>query len=307
MSPVPVNPSFLGVDSGGSHTAVAVAAPDGTILGRAEGPGSAMRPGGAGTSAAVIGEVARKAASGAGITLPCARAVIGAAGAGREPEARELAAAVRADGVADQVVVLGDGEVALEAAFGSGPGILLNAGTGSIAYARDPRGRLHRAGGYGWQMGDEGGGYWLGRQGLMAVGHAHDGRVKPSTLSGRLTAALGLEGFDDLVRWATMATPAQIASLAPHLLDAANAGDSLARAVVRDAAQDLVDLTVALARHFSQAREVRVATTGGLLRRESALAAALRVELKSRFPQGRLATEPLDPAGAAAARAARSA
>src|SRR5438445_6123055 len=52
----------------------------------------------------------------------------------------------------------------LSMAFADGTGIIVSAGTGSIAYARDPAGQLHRAGGYGWQLGDEGGGYWLDRK-----------------------------------------------------------------------------------------------------------------------------------------------
>src|SRR5581483_3623961 len=161
----------------------------------------------------------RRAAAVAGIALPAARAVVGAAGAGRAQEQAELEAALLAVGLALRVRVLADGEVALTTAFARGPGILVNAGTGSIAYARDPAGRLHRAGGYGWQLGDEGGGYWLGRRALEAAARAQDGRGEGSTLLARLLGALGLQHFDDLIRWATTATPAQVAALAPHVLN----------------------------------------------------------------------------------------
>src|SRR5204863_9042571 len=127
-------------------------------------------------SAAVLAERARRAAARARVDLPVGRAVGGAAGAGRGQEQAELAAARVEAGVARRVRVLTDGEVALATAFGAGPGILVNAGTGSIAYARDPAGELHRAGGYGWQLGDEGGGYWLGRRALDVAARSHDGR-----------------------------------------------------------------------------------------------------------------------------------
>src|SRR5256885_377154 len=71
---------------------------------------------------------------------------------------------------------MADGEVALSTAFADGAGIIVSAGTGSIAYARDPAGQLHRAGGYGWQLGDEGGGDWLGRRALGVPARAQDGR-----------------------------------------------------------------------------------------------------------------------------------
>src|SRR2546422_9701649 len=167
----PESPSvlLLGVDAGGSHTAVAIGDQRGRVLARADGPGSAMRPGGAERSAAVILDVARRAVTQAKVMLPASIALVGAAGAGRPPEQEALAAAIKAAGVAERVDVRGDTEIALAAAFGDGPGILINAGTGSIAYARGADGRLHRAGGHGWQLGDEGGGYWLGRRGLAAA------------------------------------------------------------------------------------------------------------------------------------------
>jgi N-acetylglucosamine kinase-like BadF-type ATPase len=264
-----------------------------------------MRPGGAAASAAVIAEVARAGASKAGVSLPVPRAVVGAAGAGREPEAAELLHAIRAAGIAEAVTVIGDGELALAAAFGDRPGILLAAGTGSIAYARDRDGRLHRAGGYGWQMSDEGGGYWLGRRALQAVGRAQDGRGDATTLLARLLAALGAKSFDDVVRWSAGATPAQIAALAPHLLHAAADGDRTAQAAVREAAVELAELAAAVMRHFAEGERVGIACMGGLLR-DIALAEALRKALETRLPLARLSTANIDPAGVAAVRAART-
>src|SRR5947209_10675544 len=240
---------FLGADAGGSHSTVVIGSPT-KILGRADGPGAAMRPGGAAGSAAVLAETARRAAAQAGIELPGDAAVVGAAGAGRRQEQAELEAALVEAGVARRVRVLPDGEVALTTAFARGPGVLVNAGTGSIAYARAPDGKIHRVGGYGWQLGDEGGGYWLGRRALDLAGRAHDGRGEGSTLLARLLAALGLQRFDDLVRWATTATPAQVAALALHVLNAAKEGEAVAQHAVTDAARELAGLALALEPHF---------------------------------------------------------
>src|SRR5437867_1225590 len=115
---------LLGVDCGGSHTAVVVGDRQGRVLARAEGPGSAMRPGGAERSAAVILDVARRAATQAKVALPAELALVGAAGAGRAPEQEALAAASTAAGVAQRVDVRTDVEIALAAAFDDGPGIL---------------------------------------------------------------------------------------------------------------------------------------------------------------------------------------
>src|SRR5438309_309495 len=149
---------LLGADAGGSHSAVAIGREDGTVLGRAEGPGAAMRPGGAAASVVVLADIARRAATQAVVSLPVDRAVVGAAGAGRAQEQQELAAALVAAGIARAARVLADAEVALATAVRVAAGLVMTAGTGSIAYASDAAGQLHRRGGYGWQPGEEGGG-----------------------------------------------------------------------------------------------------------------------------------------------------
>lgn len=286
---------FLGADAGGSHTTVVIGSPA-KILGRADGPGAAMRPAGAAGSAAVLAETARRAAAQAGIGLPGDAAVVGAAGAGRRQEQAELEAALVDAGVARRVRVLADGEVALTTAFARGPGVLVNAGTGSIAYARVPGGEIHRAGGYGWQLGDEGGGYWLGRRALDLAGRAHDGRGEGSTLLARLLAALGLQQFDDLVRWTATATPAQVAALAPHVLNAAREGEVVAQRAVDEAARELVELVVMLGRQFPGTSPVPVAITGGLLLPQSPLTAAFRDRLAADCKRARLVPERIDAA-----------
>jgi N-acetylglucosamine kinase-like BadF-type ATPase len=306
MNSQPVGPSvrppvLLGIDCGGTHTAVVVGDGAGRVLARAEGPGSAMRPGGASASAAVIADTARRAAAQAGVALPADAAVVGAAGAGREPERRALTAELIAADVARVVRVLGDSEVALAAAFGAEPGILINAGTGSIAYARTPPpdDRVHRVGGYGWQMGDEGGGYWLGRRALAAAARSQDEREESSTLLGRLLAALAVRDFDDLIRWTATASPAQVASLAPHVLNAAREGEAIAKWAVAEAGGELARLVELLARRFPGAEPIRVATAGGLLRPGSPLLAALHAALATHVPRARLTEGPVDaPTGA---------
>jgi len=291
---MPPSAVFLGIDAGGSHTGVVVADGDGQVLARTEGPGSAMRPSGAEASAAVIADTARRAAAAAGVALPADAAMVGAAGAGREPEQHELAAALIAAQVARRVRVAGDSEVSLAAAFGDGPGILINAGTGSIAFARTPDGRLYRAGGYGWQLGDEGGGYWLGRRALAAAARATDEPGESSTLLERLLVALGLGHMDDLIRWTATANPAQVAALAPHVLNAAREGEAVAQRAVHDAAAELARLVGVLARHFPSAEPIPVATAGGLLRPTSPLLAALRATLTVHVPRARLMDKPVD-------------
>ena len=171
---------------------------------------------------------------------------VGAAGAGREPEREELRRALRAENLAPKVVVATDIEIALAAAFDEGPGIVVSAGTGSVAVGRDRSGKQHRIGGYGWQMGDEGSGYAIGRAALGAVSRAVDGRSPRTALSDRVLAASHSENFDALVRWAAGASPAEVAALAPHVLDVAAHGDPLAQGIADYAARELTQLAICL-------------------------------------------------------------
>jgi len=295
---------LLGIDAGGSHTTALVADPGVRVLARAEGPGAAMRPGGAAHSAAIIGDTARRAARQAGVALPAKLAVVGAAGAGRELEQSELARALEQAGIAAVADVRPDGEIALYAAFEATPGVLINAGTGSIAFARSPAGQLLRSGGWGWQMGDEGAGYWMGRRALVEAGRAADGRAQGSTLETRLLTALALQSFDDLVRWAATSTPAQVAALAPHVLNAAREGETVAKEMVAEAARALVELARPLLAHFPGSGAIPVALTGGLLLPDSLLARALTEILRREVPRANLRPGPVDGALGAAKMAA---
>src|SRR2546425_13182053 len=117
-----------------------------------------------------------------------------------------------------------------------------------------------------------------------------------STLLARLLSGLGLEGFDDLVRWTATATPPQVAGLAPHVLNAAREGEAVALRILRDAAGELAALVRALERFFPGAGDIPVALAGGLLFATSPLAAVLRQTLAAEMPRARLRTGPVDTA-----------
>jgi glucosamine kinase len=273
-----MSPILVGADVGGSKTAVAVANGD-AVLARASGPGAAVRPGRALQSAATIVEVVRQALASAG-ALRADVLVVGAAGAGRQPEQGELERALRNEQVAQRVVVVTDIQIALVAAFGDGPGIVVSAGTGSIAVGRDRAGTLRRMGGYGWQMGDEGSGYAIGRAALGAVSRAQDGRSPTTPLQSRLLGATRTADFDELVSWAATASPAQVAALAPHVLEVAAGGDVVARGILDYAARELSQLAICLQPLLGDRDRVPVALAGGLLDPDTPLRAAVLAKLE---------------------------
>lgn len=272
-----MNGIFVGVNVGGTRT-TAVVGNATEILGRASGPGASVRPGRALTSANTIADVTRKALASAG-ELNAEAMVVGAAGAGREPERGQVLDALMNEQVAERVHVTTDIDVALVAAFPDSPGIVLNSGTGSIALARDPQGKTHRAGGYGWQMGDEGSGYGIGRAAMGAVSRAHDGRGPATKLTLRAMAAAKASSFDQFVSWGTTATPADVAALAPGVIEMAQLGDQVAQGIVDYAVRELVLLVTALQPHCGPAPNA-VALAGGLLATDGLLRPAVIAKLK---------------------------
>ncbi len=293
---------IVGVDAGGSKTR-AVAWKDGQAVGQALGGAGAVRPGRALAAAGVIAEQARRVLANAGV-LRADTLVVGAAGAGREVERRELAQSLRGESVAERVIVVTDVELAEAAAFGDGPGIVLSAGTGSIAVGRDATGASFRQGGYGWQMSDEGSGYAIGRLALVAVGRARDGRGDETILTAELLQVQRCQGIDDLVRWSTTAAVGEVAALASVVLAAATAGDPVAEGITAYAAGELTSLVAHLAEQIADPRPVPVGLAGSLLGPGSPLRDRV-LALLGDLPTVRAQPMPIDPLDGALHLAAR--
>jgi N-acetylglucosamine kinase-like BadF-type ATPase len=294
---------YIGVDAGGTKTSVIVADGD-RVIARATGGPGAVRAGRALPAASRIAVAVREALTSARL-LQGDTMVVGAAGVGRDPERGELRDALRIERVATRTIVTGDLDIALEAAHGQGPGIVLVSGTGSVAVARDKDGELHRVGGYGWQMGDEGSGYSLARAALLAVGRARDGRGPATTLLDAILAAGLVKTFDELVRWTNAAEPREIAALAPAVFAAAARGDAVAQGLVEAAADDLAALVAPLIAAFSGKAAIPIALSGGHLAPGRPLRAPVEARLK-RERRLEMLEAPLDPAEGALAMARRA-
>jgi glucosamine kinase len=262
-----------------------------------------VRPGRALAAATRIAATARQALTEARL-LQADLLVIGAAGAGREPEKSELRDGLRNERLAERVMVVGDLDIALEAAFGTGPGVVLISGTGSVAVGRTADGKVHRRGGYGWQISDEGSGFAIGRAGLIAIGLAQDGRGRETKLTKTLIEGSPVDAIDQLIRWSVVADPSEIAGLAQVVFRTAAQGDQVAQAIVNRAADDLVELASALLTLFGPKKAVPLALAGGNLAPDRALRAPLldRVKKVARFA---VSPEPVVPAEGALAIARR--
>ncbi len=277
----------VGVDGGGTKTKVIVADAEGTQLATVTGPGSAVRPGTAEDSADVIESLIGEALAACGHeeTKPAAICA-GLAGVGRDAEYSAIVAALSRRELSVELEVLPDTAVALEDAFGDGPGILLIAGTGSSAIGRSHTGRLARCGGWGPICGDEGSGAWLGRRALSIITGAADGREPETALLGVLLTHLQMENPDELVAWAAKATPAKFAELSGPIMTVAANGDLRANSLCTMACEELVVHIRTLARQlFTDERAaIPIALAGGMMHRGSYLRRLVELRLKTAVP-----------------------
>jgi len=293
-----VSAVVIGVDGGGTRTRIWVADERGQQLGSAEGPGSALRPGETDRSADVIVSTTREALASCDMTHVTPKVLcVGVAGAGREPERQALWQALVARDVADEIVVHADAAIALDDAFGDGAGILLVAGTGSVAFGRGPTGSTSRCGGWGPVCGDEGSGAWIGRRALSIVTASSDEREPATALVGAVLTAAQVNEVDGLVGWAGLATPADLAALAPVVASVADAGDLRANSLLSMASEELVLHVRTLARQLfgDERASVPVAFAGGLLSPGGPLRKRVESRMKTAVPGAQLRSEEVVP------------
>jgi len=289
----------VGVDGGGSKTRVMLADENGREIVSVDGPGSAVRPGEHERSAKLIATLVKDAlvAADMGHVLPKVLCV-GVAGVGRESDRQAFWQALSSYDPAEDVIVHTDATVALDDAFGDGAGILLVAGTGSIALGRSPAGVQARCGGWGPNIGDEGSGAWIGRRALSIVTAASDGREPQTALLGAILTAAQVNDVEALIPWAAAATPATLATLAPAVLSVAASGDLRANALLSMAVEELALHVRTLARQLfvDERAATDVAFAGGLLSRGSPLRKRLELRMKSAVPGATLRSEAVHPA-----------
>jgi glucosamine kinase len=298
----------IGIDGGGSKTHAMVADEQGRTIAETYGPGSAVRPGKAEDSANVIADVVRDALASCEMTHVTPRALcVGVAGAGRESSRQELWQALVSRDLAAELVIHSDFSIALDDAFGDGPGVLLISGTGSVAFGRSPTGATARCGGWGPVAGDEGSGQWIGRRALSVVTAAADGREPETALTGAVLTAAQVNETTDLIAWAANAPPGQLATLAPVVLSVAEAGDLRANAIVTLAVEELVLHVRALARQLfgDERAALQVAFSGGMLSKGTTLRKRLEHRLRSAVPGAQIRAEPVNAARGAVRAALR--
>jgi N-acetylglucosamine kinase-like BadF-type ATPase len=257
----------LGIDAGGTKTRALLATEDGEVLASASGGGANLRTHGELAVEKVLHAVAEEVSSAAG-AQPDAVA-LGIAGAGRPKDAVVLREILRRIGFRERLVVTNDAHIAFVAGSRRRIGLALVCGTGSIAWGRNAAGETARAGGWGWHVGDEGSGFWVGELAIRRVLRALDGRGPSTALEKALLRHFSIERPEEIVNaiYDGDYPRHHVALFAVSVEQAARAGDAVAGRILAEAVDELVlDAQSVIARLELSGGAYDVILSGGTFR-----------------------------------------
>jgi len=299
-------PFFLGIDGGGSKTRCLIG-DKASVLGAGSAAGcNVLRVGEACARDSLTGAI-HEACVQAGISpRQLARTCAGIAGAADDGVA-SLVQRLLIEVIGGAIEVIGDMEIALESAFADGIGVVVIAGTGSIAYGRNGHGDTARAGGWGRMVSDEGSGHWIGVEAIRQALQAHD-RGQADELLEKLVSALQIETVNDLAARVNAHPTPDFASLFPVVQEAAETGSQIAVGVLDHAGDELAQLVSAvIGRIFAATTEVQVpvASHGGIFASSTKVKHSFEHQLGSRCPQAKCVDVPVNPVLGALQRARR--
>jgi len=261
---------YLGVDGGQSSTTALIADEGGRVIGRGRGGpcNHVTTAEGRAKFLNAIGDCLNQACREAGIekaTVQFAAVCLGLSGGCEDKEAytREL---IRSE----RYKITHDAEIALSGATAGEPGIIMIAGTGSMAFGRNARGQKARAGGWGYVFGDEGGAFDLTRRALRAALQFEEGWGERTALHQLLLKSGGAGNANELLhRFYGRLDRSYIATLAILVTQAAETGDSVALAILRKAAAKLSWYVTGVYKNlFASGKSVPVAPVGGVFKSE---------------------------------------
>jgi len=298
---------YLGFDGGGTKTESALIDAAGAVLARGiGGPSNPLRVG-FDHAFAALGGATTHALSAARLQAQQIRGVCaGLAGAGQARVVKRVMAFLVETFPTAFVHVTTDLEVALEAAVGSGPGVVLIAGTGSAAYGRNASGQKARAGGHGPWIGDEGSAFDIGRRAVAAVARTRDGLAPVTLLTEMIPAALDCASWEALAERIAENPDEVFPRIFPVVAEAADAADGPAREILFTAALGLSMLAGSVIRKLELAEEEFVlAKAGGVFGRSQLLDSALDSLIASAVRRAKIAPLRVSPAEGAAQLAKR--
>lgn len=270
----------FGIDVGGTKTVCLLADDNERVIAEGREEGANLQRAGELVLEKVLQSVMNKTLEGTGV-MPSA-ICLGIAGVDRASDEAVVRSIMSRIGYKARILIVNDALIALQAGIGNAAGIVIVSGTGSIAYGRNDQGEASRAGGWGYVLGDEGSGYWIGRLALRAVVRHADGRGRVTSLTPRLLAHFGVTRATELIRtiYHDDLGPRSIAAVAKYVQLARDDGDVVAAGILNRAADELITAaTAVMARLELAEQEFTFVLAGGMFHAVPWLAAQMQLLL----------------------------
>jgi N-acetylglucosamine kinase-like BadF-type ATPase len=287
----------LGIDAGGTKTVCLLADDQGRVVSRARGGGANLKADGGMQGEKVLHEVREE--------YRCDRDVVpaaiclGIAGVDRPDDSLTVRNIMKRIGYKARVLVVNDALVALEAGTPGQPGVVIVSGTGSIAYGRNAAGEAARSGGWGYVLGDEGSGYWIGRAALRAVLREADYRGPKTALTPMLLEHFGVSQAQGLIHevYHSNLKASAIGALAKCVQAAFAGGDQAAIGILRGAVDELESSALSVARRLQLiGHPFAFVLAGGIFRAVPWLQAELERRLPGAAPRSTVTILEREPA-----------
>lgn len=282
----------LAVDGGATKTAVTLRNLRNEVLFKAESTGSNYQAIGEEPAFTLLHKLLTQVMHFLGNSQPIQVAVFALAGIDTKYDAhivqRIVTRAIQSVQIpVEKVIIENDAQATMLGVTKGLKGALMIAGTGAIAYGSDGNGEIFRVGGGGHRAGDEGSGYWIGREILHAVFRMEDGRGEPTLLKSLVFDFLKIHEIEELTDWLYRAnyTNAQIASLASLLKIAVAQDDPVAKGISLDAAAELTLLGATILRKISAVEDsTPIFFNGGALLHNPCILKQVSSQLLEQFP-----------------------
>jgi N-acetylglucosamine kinase-like BadF-type ATPase len=278
---------FLGLDAGGTNTTYVLADETQELARVRSGTIKRMRAD-AGTAAANLDEALAELTGRTGVSMQSiARTCVGTAG-NTVPLVTDWLRDSFAARISGELILLGDVEIALDAAFHGGPGVLVLAGTGSNVAGRTHDGQLIRAGGWGPALADQGSGHRIGHQAMRAAFLAID-EGRSTQLVDAAVEHWKLPSLDLLVEYANSQPAPDFSRLTQLVVRVAAAGDEVAAAVLKKEGEDLAWLVRLVIRRMTSGADLpenlpEIAFAGSIMEKVNPVRDALIASVRQEFP-----------------------
>ncbi|HEY5329612.1 MAG TPA: BadF/BadG/BcrA/BcrD ATPase family protein [Acidobacteriaceae bacterium] len=289
---------FVALDGGGTKTECWVA-DENSVLGRASTGSVKLMNVDEATATSRLQNLVRETAAEAGVALSdVTRTCFGLAGSSSDA-VREWAVQTLRAVVGGEIMICGDEEIALDAAFHGGPGVLVIAGTGSNIVGRCADGTTQTAGGWGPMLGDEGSGHWIGVEAIKSALRAQDRGVETCMLKD-IEGHWGLHSQGELVAFANRRSRVEFAELTAVVAKCVEDGDGLASSVLERAGHELaeqVSLVASKMHHAgcAAADALHVAYSGSVLAKIPRVRKAMEEALRASMPNVEVAQSAVEP------------